>query len=54
MDKGFVPYLTKKVWDVDICSDNHVHHNKYLLSLEYHSWSGKLSMPEEHQRKFLL
>jgi hypothetical protein len=35
-----------KLWDVDICSDNHVHYNKYLSSLEYHSRSGKLSVPE--------
>jgi hypothetical protein len=42
------------VWDVDICSDNHVHYNKYLSSGEYNSWSGKLNMPEEHRRKLLL
>jgi hypothetical protein len=41
------------LWDVDIRSDNHVHYNKYLSSLEYHSWSRKLSVPEEHRRKLL-
>jgi hypothetical protein len=42
------------LWDVEVGSDNHVHCNKYLSSLEYHSWLGKLSVPEEHQRKPLL
>jgi hypothetical protein len=42
------------VWDVDIRSDNHVNYNKYLSSLEYHSWSGKLSVREEHRWKLLL
>jgi hypothetical protein len=36
------------LWDVHIRSDSHVHYNKYLSFLEYHSQSGKLSMPEEH------
>jgi hypothetical protein len=25
------------MWDVDIRSDNHIHYNKYLSSLEYQS-----------------
>jgi hypothetical protein len=41
-----------KLWDVDIRSDNHVNYNKYSLLLEYHSQSGKLSVPEEHRQKF--
>jgi hypothetical protein len=40
--------------EVDIRSDNHMHYNKYLSSLEYHSRSGKLIVPEEHRRKLLL
>jgi hypothetical protein len=42
------------LWDVDVRSNNHIHYNKYLSSLEYHSRLGKLSVPEEHQRKLLL
>jgi hypothetical protein len=37
---GFGGKARRKVWDVNIRGDNHVHYNKSLSFLEYHSHSG--------------
>jgi hypothetical protein len=47
-------YETGILWYVNTRRDNHVNYKKYLSLLEYHSWSGRLSMPQEHRQNLPL